>query len=241
MSTARRVFSAAAGIAAGVCVFLCILLSVVYTQVTNANLIYNGFLSYADTSAKGVPASAYGAYASALSGYMTGQRDDLTVTASDGSAYPGFSEKELLHMRDVRGLVRGLNILRFVLGGAGLAAFALLAWSRRRRGETWEQALRAVVGGLSGGALVLSGLALILAVWGFVSFDSLFVAFHHLVFRNRMWLLNPREDLLIMLMPTPFFAWYARQLLTACLPVLLCMPLTVFAAVRLNRNGKNPS
>ena len=230
MSGSKRFLRAAAGIAAGVCVFLCILLSVVYAQVTNANQMYSGFIQFADTSAKGVPASAYGAYAQALTQYMTGARDDLTVTAADGTAYPAFSEKEMAHMADVRGLVRGIGFLRFIFGGAGLLILGLMVWRRSRQGETREQALRAVVRYLAGGALVLFGLVLALGAWGFISFDSLFVAFHQVAFRNRLWLLNPRENLLIMLMPTRFFIWYARDIVFHCWPALAVMLAAMGAA-----------
>ena len=46
-------------------------------------------------------------------------------------------------------------------------------------------------------------------MWGAVDFDSLFVLFHRLSFSNSLWLLNPRTDLLIRLMPTDFFIHYA--------------------------------
>lgn len=55
----------------------------------------------------------------------------------------------------------------------------------------------------------------ILALWGLIHFDSLFYAFHLVAFRNDLWLLDPTRDLLIQLMPTPFFMDYARTILIA--------------------------
>ena len=42
-----------------------------------------------------------------------------------------------------------------------------------------------------------------------IDFDSLFVLFHKVAFTNDLWLLDPRTDLLIRLMPIEFFISYA--------------------------------
>ena len=44
-----------------------------------------------------------------------------------------------------------------------------------------------------------------LILWAVIDFDGLFVTFHRLAFRNDYWLLNPRTDLLIRLMPQEMF------------------------------------
>jgi integral membrane protein (TIGR01906 family) len=59
----------------------------------------------------------------------------------------------------------------------------------------------------AGGALVL--LVLTVALWGILDFDGSFTVLHRLAFRNELWLLNPQQDLLIQLMPQPFFEEYA--------------------------------
>jgi uncharacterized membrane protein len=42
-----------------------------------------------------------------------------------------------------------------------------------------------------------------------LDFDGSFTVLHRLAFRNELWLLNPQQDLLIQLMPQPFFEEYA--------------------------------
>ena len=42
-----------------------------------------------------------------------------------------------------------------------------------------------------------------------IDFNSLFVLFHQVAFRNDLWLLDPQTDLLIRLMPIEFFISYA--------------------------------
>ena len=50
-----------------------------------------------------------------------------------------------------------------------------------------------------------AGVVLIFGIWAAVNFNGLFVTFHKVAFRNDGWLLNPKTDLLIRLMPISFF------------------------------------
>ena len=45
-----------------------------------------------------------------------------------------------------------------------------------------------------------------LTAWGIADFDSLFTAFHRLLFSNDLWLLDPKTDLLIRICPESMFA-----------------------------------
>ena len=220
---------------AGMCAFLYTLSGITYTQITNSSLMLNGFNQFADTSLKGVSASAYPDYAKVIAGYLTGERDDLTVTGVNGTEYPGFSEKELAHMADVRGLVRGLKVFRYVSGALALLIFGAYCFLERKS-KSREALLRGLLRGMAAGAYVLLGLILALSVWGAVNFTGLFVTFHKVFFSNSLWLLNPREHLLIMLMPTPFFVWYAKRIALACLPIFALMAAAAVAGIVFGRS-----
>ena len=43
------------------------------------------------------------------------------------------------------------------------------------------------------------------ALWAATDFDSAFTFFHHLLFTNDLWLLNPETDLLIRICPQEMF------------------------------------
>jgi uncharacterized membrane protein len=49
------------------------------------------------------------------------------------------------------------------------------------------------------------GIAAFLEVWAVVDFEGLFVTFHRVAFPQGGWVLDPRTDLLIRLMPVSFF------------------------------------
>ena len=130
-----------------------------------------------------------------LANYLAGD-----ASALDGSS---FNERELKHMADCFDL---FVLLRRVLLVAGIAAAALLAGAALL-GQRAPDARSALVG-----ALAFLGLIAIVGVWGIVDFDSLFTAFHRLLFTNDLWLLDPRTDLLIRICPQSMFMSMALRI-----------------------------
>ena len=66
----------------------------------------------------------------------------------------------------------------------------------------------------------------VLLIWAAIHFDSFFVTFHRIAFRNTLWVLNPRESLLIRLMPETLFIrlglWGTGILAVLTAGLLLC-------------------
>ena len=62
---------------------------------------------------------------------------------------------------------------------------------------------------------------------------SLFILFHKLVFTNDLWLLDPRTDLLIRLMPIEFFISYAA--IIGGLWLLGMAGLLILATIRIKK------
>ena len=122
---------------------------------------------------------------------------------------PLFTDREILHLRDCAGLVRGLLLYGLAAAAAGAAGGVFIL---ARSGKLFFS-------GLAGASLVLTGLMLLTAVWGVLDFDGLFITFHKVFFRNDLWLLDPRKHLLIQLMPTGFFSAYTGIILLRVLPV----------------------
>ncbi len=219
----------------GVLGFLALLSSIAASSVTNQALMEKGFLTYADTAHLSVPASRYTLYAAALSEYLDGKTETVQVPSPEDSTLleDAFSEKENLHLQDVRGIVSFLKGVRWVGGGLAAAVIAgLYLFSRReKRGALLSQ----VVQGFAYGGMLLLALAAAVLIWGCIDFNGLFRALHQLVFANDLWLLNPATDLLMALMPLEFFVWYATELLKSLLPVLGMMLLVIIAWFKVGR------
>ncbi len=113
-----------------------------------------------------------------------------------------FNSRETAHMADVYRLFSAARIVAFVsAAGAVLLAFAdfRAPGMVSRRGVFLTQVIL---------WLVLAGLIL----WGMAQWDVLFTQFHQLFFRNDLWLLNPKTDLMIQMMPAPFFIGMAIEI-----------------------------
>lgn len=122
-----------------------------------------------------------------------------------------FNEREVQHMADVKRLVRGVYAVSV---GAGAYLLAMAAAGFLFQGRRFRAALARLC--LWGGGVTLA-LVLGVALLGLVGFDSLFLAFHRLSFRNDLWQLDPRTDYLIMLFPEDF--WFDATLFVGALAV----------------------
>lgn len=185
--------------------------------------------SYSDTSLSGVRAQEYPALASSLTEYLKGKADTPQIQViKHGESAPAFSQKEILHLEDIRGLIALANSLRYT--ALGLAAMAIIAFFIIRKTASPELiGLIKPQKALSLSLFLFFGAALVLAVWGLIDFNSLFYAFHRVLFRNDLWLLDARQDLLLQLMPEDFFVSYALDLMKNSALILLSLPLAAYA------------
>ena len=173
---------------------------------------------YAPAETTRLPETEYPAVARLVTDYLTGRTETFqhTFPGPDGAEYLCFQAHEQAHMADVRGLIRLDTAMMAVSLLAGLAATAaVIRLSRRTRGE----ALKPCAAGVRTLLTALAVLATLLLAWAALDFDGFFTAFHRVAFRNELWILNPRTDLLIRLMPEELFRVLGLLGLGLVLPV----------------------
>ena len=200
----------------------------------DGGLLTREMLKHAPPETTGLPETEYAGVGEMTAAYLTGRTADFQylLTGDDGTVYACFQAHEAAHMADCRGLI--LLAGRICLGClAGLALTGLLT-GLRRESRTPEGRRSLGRGMLTGLGLVLS-LAAVLAAWAIEDFDGFFTAFHRIAFTNDGWLLNPRTDLLIRLMPTSFFVALGVRGALLFAPAAL---LPAAAAALLIRSGK---
>ncbi len=136
--------------------------------------------------------------ASELVGYFNSNQEyiDLTVIR-DGQPFSVFNEREIVHLKDVKGLFR-LDL--WVLLGTAVftlsyAVFSILQGTENRRRLAWALVI---------GSSVTLGLMVLLGIGILFNFDELLLRFHLLSFTNDFWLLDPTHDYLIMLVTGGF-------------------------------------
>jgi integral membrane protein (TIGR01906 family) len=95
-----------------------------------------------------------------------------------------FSEREMMHLRDVRGLVvLNYRLQETVCGYIALFIIAGFLWLR---GRFLLPLVRMVLGGVTLTLIVIAGLG----IAALVDFDWLFIAFHRISFSNDYWILE---------------------------------------------------
>lgn len=140
--------------------------------------------------------------------FLRGNRDDLHVYSNIGGEYREFfNEREIAHMTDVRGLfiaglgLRGICLAIVIVSFAGLAV-----WERRGKDKGRAALLQQTLpGALCAGTGAFFAIVLLLAALISTDFTKYFIIFHKIFFRNDLWILDPSTDLLINIVPEPFF------------------------------------
>ena len=160
----------------------------------DGGLLAAEMLQAAPPETSGLPEGEYPGVGTMTAEYLTGEREAFQYTVQGAEV---FQEHEAAHMADCRDLIRLDTIVCILCGTAALLLTACGLWRRDGRRDF----LRGAVYGMLGTA----GVVLIFGIWAAVNFNGLFVTFHKVAFRNDGWLLNPKTDLLIRLMPISFF------------------------------------
>lgn len=110
-----------------------------------------------------------------------------------------YTTREVLHMKDVKGLVEGVYRIQG-FAGVYLLVFTVTGLSVwRRRFVPSLARYMAMGGGVTLALVLLTGLGAL------VGFDRLFLAFHLVSFSNDFWQLDPRTHYLIAMFPQGFF------------------------------------
>jgi len=151
--------------------------------------------SLAEAGLKLTDAELSGIYAGLISYYNSGEEQVNITVAQDEKIVNVFTPEEVLHFRDVKGLIRLdykilLGALVYFLVYIGLNLFL---WRDRRR-LGW---------GLLGGSIFTLAVLLILVLLDrFYGFNELFLQFHFMFFNNLFW---STQGNMLLLFPENFF------------------------------------
>lgn len=148
--------------------------------------------------------------------YMVCQRDDLEMQYEvKGEMREIFGKREKIHMIDVRRLYMGA-----VCTAAALAVLSIAAaiWLVRSDGgvKAREIMRKKYKNTMIGLVVAIAALGVIF----FVDFDTFWRTFHKIFFTNELWILDPRESIMINMFPLEFFL--AMCVRIVCVFVFVC-------------------
>lgn len=131
--------------------------------------------------------------------YLKGDREDLHVpTIVGGEEREFFNEREIAHMEDVQGLFLGAIFLRRLCVGIIAASIILLILAKS---DIKHLLPKMICIGTGLFFFLIAALSLIIST----DFTKYFIIFHKIFFDNDLWILDPSTDLLINIVPEPFF------------------------------------
>jgi len=188
-----------------------LLVSASIAGAVNCPALYHyGFEKYHVSHTTGLAETELEKAAAGLIGYFKSGEENISLTViKDGKPFVLFNEREVAHLRDVKGLIRldyWALLATFIYA---LAYTGLSLWRKNGRHLAW---------GLIAGSGLTLVLMLALGLGMLLNFDRLFLQFHLLSFANDLWLLDPSKDYLIMLFPGGF--WYDATLFCAVATVV---------------------
>jgi integral membrane protein (TIGR01906 family) len=201
------------------CLPLLLLSASIGGAVNSPSLYKYGFEKYDVSQTTGLAEEELEKAATGLISYFNSDEEHISLTViKDGQPFVLFNQREVTHLRDVKGL---FWLDYWILLGTLIYALAYAGVS------LWQKEWRRLAWGLVGGSGLTLVLILALGLGALFNFDQLFLQFHLLSFTNELWLLDPTKDYLIMLFPRGF--WYDTT--------LICALATVVGAVILGGVG----
>ncbi len=208
------------GIAAKWLFMLCLpilLLTASIGGTVNSLWLYKyGFDKYNVSQTTGLAETELEKTAIGLISYFNSNEEYISLTIiKDGEPFELFNEKEVIHLKDVKGLIW---LDYWVLLGTLIYTLAYASISL-----LWRKDWRRLAWGVVGGGGITLALMLALGLGTLLGFDQLFWQFHLISFTNELWQLDPTKDYLIMLFPQGF--WYDATVFCTLITVGLAIIL----------------
>ncbi|MBI4199762.1 MAG: DUF1461 domain-containing protein [Chloroflexi bacterium] len=163
-------------------------------------LYQDGFARYRVAESTGLSDGELREVARQIRDYFNSREEwlDVRVTRAGFSLHL-YNDREVRHMRDVKGLVRALYRVQ---EGALLYLAVFVVAGLFARGRPFAQRLRRLA--LAGSTLT-AGLVVGVGLVTVVAFGPLFRLFHEVSFRNDLWQLDPATSYLVRMFPFGFW------------------------------------
>ena len=203
--------------------FLFLLVAASVAWAVNEPRLYEyGFDKYNISSVTGIEEEDLITAAGQIRSYFNSGDGPLDIrTRIFGEERELFSQREVLHMEDVKDLIRGAYWV--AIGSASyLLIFVAGGFYRRRRPFAGALAKYILMG--SGVTLAFVAIVGLIALTGF---DGLFLFFHQASFSNDFWQLDPQRDYLVMMFPQGF--WFDATMFVALATVGMAVLLGVMS------------
>lgn len=150
---------------------------------------------------------------------------DYLKRGDERALTPYFSKSEVDHMVDVYAL---FHLMRRLSLAAAVLAVMSFYFSAKRAGV--REGLRSV----GKATIVLIAAFALLALLIAANFSKAWYTFHTLFFSNKLWLMDPEKDLMIQMLPEPFFFGMVKQI-----GLIMAVGLLLLASLAFLKGNRN--
>ncbi len=156
--------------------------------------------------------------------YMSGKKGSLSIKVKiNGKTQEVFGKREKDHMVDVRNLFVGVLITRNCMAAAVVLLILLIILMNRR------ETLNIITKAFLWTAAILAVLLAIIAIIAASDFRAFWTTFHHIFFTNDLWILDPKTDVLIQMVPEQFFFDILSEIFTIFITAIIVLLIASIA------------
>ncbi len=183
----------------GISMTIVLLLTAVEMVAFNLNHYMSSFEKYNIVEATGMDKENLRHTAEDLLNYLRDNKEELdTEAVVHGELREVYGEREKHHMVDVKDLFVAGRGLRNVAIAASIISLVLACYLDRR----WKKGLaRTLFNTAIANGILLFGLYILMQT----DFTKYFDYFHYIFFDNDLWILDPKKEILIQMLPEGFF------------------------------------
>ncbi len=183
----------------GILLSIILLFTCVEIVAFNLNHYEKSFEKYNITEATGMDKENLDHTIEDLLEYLKDDRYELdTKAVIKGEERQVFGNREKLHMVDVKDLFVKGRLLR----NTSIILFGIISFVLIKKDKYWKKSFFKT---LIYSAIVNIALLITLLLLMFIDFYKYFTYFHLIFFNNDLWILDPKTDVLIQMVPEGFF------------------------------------
>jgi integral membrane protein (TIGR01906 family) len=208
------------------CLPLLLIASTIRWGVNDLRLYEYGVNTYDISNATGIDRSELiKVYQQLIDFYNSRVASPQVEVDRNGETFNIFSEKELIHLNDVKGLMMLDYVVQWITIVVIIVSALVIVLIEK---EKWRELAKSMFRG----SIATIVLMVFLGLWSFIGFENLFILFHLISFSNELWILDPSRDYLIMLFPGGFFYDVALYGFAAIIMESIIIGGIAFAIVR---------
>jgi len=128
------------------------------------------------------------------------EKIEISIQQPGETVFNLFNQKEINHMVDVKNLIQATLLFEKI--SLFFIFFSIVIISYK---NGFKQLFNLIFNIVYKSLMLWSGIFLIILLGIIINFNATFILFHKILFRNDLWILDPRSDYLLIMFPERFF------------------------------------